>query len=212
MSRRLLGLLVTLALATAAFAVAPAVALAGDPCFHEVDNRPAPSTGRTSQVVLGDCVFTPTVNSVPVGTTVTWRNAASQAHEVVGSNMTWGAHAKLLEPGDTIGWTFEKAGVYGYSCMIHPGMTGVIVVGDAAQAAAAGAAAPANGVDAATGDVDAAPDDANASTDDANGRGSAAAAVGVLAGGGGFALGLLAAMILRRREPSAESQRHGGLA
>ena len=113
---------------------APTIVAGGDPCFHAFDNRPAPSTGATSQVVLGDCVFTPTVNSVPVGTTVTWRNGSGQSHEVVGSNLTWGKHDKLLGPGDTIGWTFEKAGVYAYSCMLHPGMTGTIIVGGVTSA------------------------------------------------------------------------------
>jgi plastocyanin len=102
--------------------------LAGDPCFHS-DERPATSSGSTVGIAIGDCVFSPTVTSVTVGTTVEWTNQSFQAHEVVGSNLTWGAHEKLLNSGDSIGWTFDKAGVYAYSCMLHPGMTGAIVVG-----------------------------------------------------------------------------------
>lgn len=186
MSRRLISLIGAAGLLVAGLAIAP-IALAGDPCFHAFDNRPATSSGSTSQVVLGDCVFTPTVNSVPVGTTVTWRNGSSQAHEVVGSNMTWGAHDKLLEPGDTIGWTFEVAGTYGYSCMIHPGMTGVVVVGEASEAAAA-----AGGV-ATVSEVEAGADDAAGGA-----RGGVAPAVAILAGGGGLVLGLLLAGLIRR--------------
>lgn len=191
MSRRPISLIGAAGLLVAGLAIAP-IALAGDPCFHEFDNRPAPSSGATSHVVLGDCVFTPTVNSVPVGTTVTWRNGSSQAHEVVGSNMTWGAHDKLLEPGDTIGWTFEVAGTYGYSCMIHPGMTGVVVVGDGSEAAAAaGDAATVRAVDAGT---------ADGVTD-----GGGIAPPTVLAGVGGLAFGLLlGAGLLRRNRPAAE--------
>jgi plastocyanin len=103
-------------------------ALAGDPCFHS-DARPAVSTGSTVQITLGDCVFTPTVTTVPVGATVTWTNRSFQPHEIVGSNLTWGAHEKLLEAeGGSIGWTFDKPGVYAYTCMLHPGMSGAIVV------------------------------------------------------------------------------------
>jgi plastocyanin len=130
MSRRLALSLTTLALAAAGLIAAPA-ALAGDPCFHRMDNRPATTTGATSRVAIADCVFAPTVNFVPVGTTVTWRNTSGSGHEVVGSNVEWGAHDKVLQQGDTIGWTFDKAGIYAYSCMIHPGMTGTIVVGGA---------------------------------------------------------------------------------
>ena len=116
----------------------PATASAGDPCFHEMDNRPPTTSGVTSQIAIGDCVFAPTVSRVPVGTTVTWRNTSFQGHEVVGSNLTWGAHDKVLEMGDTIGWTFAAPGVYAYSCMIHPGMTGAIIVGDVASASTGG--------------------------------------------------------------------------
>jgi len=190
MSRRLLAPLFTLVLAAAALAAAPAVALAGDPCFHAFDNRPAPSNGSTSQLVIGDCVFSPTVNRVPVGTIVTWKNASIQAHEVVGSNMTWGAHGKLLEPGDTIGWTFETAGVYAYSCMIHPGMTGAIIVGDAVGTAlGAGTESPTSG------------------QSDTESAGSAN--VGLIVGAGSLAaLAGLALLVLRRRatEPMSESE------
>jgi plastocyanin len=185
MSRRLALLIGTLTLLGAAFVLAPAVA-AGDPCFHQMDNRPAASTGSTSQIAIGDCVFAPTVTRVATGTMVTWRNSSIQAHEVVGSNLAWGKHDKLLEPGDTIAWTFDKPGVYGYACMIHPGMTGVVVVGDAIPADAAAAdAAPA-----AT---------ANKTTDQ---TGPSAATVGVASAAGGVGLGFVAAFLLRRRRSS----------
>jgi plastocyanin len=196
MSRRLLVRLVPLAVVLGTLVVAPAIALAGDPCFHSFDNRPAPSSGSTNQVVLGDCVFTPTVNRVAVGTTVTWRNGSTQAHEVVGSNLTWGAHDKLLAPGDTIGWTFETAGTYAYTCMIHPGMSGAIIVGDPSEAAAAGDAAAVSEV----GSVE-------ADAPSAESSGGTTAAVGIAAGAGGLGLGLLLAGLLRRRTgPPSEVQ------
>ena len=182
MSRRFVALLATAGLLATAFLVVPAIVVAGDPCWHTFDNRPAPTSGKTSQITLGDCVFTPTITQVPTGSTVTWRNSSMQEHEVVGSNMTWGAHDKLLSQGDTIGWTFETAGVYAYSCLLHPGMTGVVVVGDAAEAAAA------------------APVAATASSEDAaDGSGDVSTpVVGLAAGVGGLAVGLFLARVLRR--------------
>ncbi len=194
MSRHLLARLVPIALGLGTLVSAPTVAVAGDPCFHRFDNRPATSSGTTSQVVLGDCVFTPTVNRIAVGTTVTWRNGSTQAHEVVGSNMTWGAHDKLLEPGDTIGWTFETAGTYAYTCMIHPGMSGAIVVGDPGEAAAAGDVAAVSEVDA-----------VDAGTPAADSSAGIAAAVGIMAGAGGIGLGLLMAGFLRRTRPASKA-------
>ena len=188
MSRRLLVLIGSAAMLAAAFIAAPVV-LAGDPCFHTFDNRPAPSTGATGRIAIGDCHFTPTVNQVAVGTTVTWVNSSVQEHEVVGSNVTWGAHKKLLQPGDSIGWTFDKAGVYGYSCMFHPGMTGVIVVGEA-NAAMSGAGGT---VDAAT--------TAEPETESAAETGPSTAVVGAATAAGGVGIGfLLAALLARRRE------------
>jgi plastocyanin len=130
MSRRFALLLSMLGLLIAGLAAPPAT-LAGDPCFHSMD-RPAPTTGSTASIAIGDCVFAPTVTRVPVGTTVEWTNTSFQAHEVVGAHLAWGAHDKLLEKGDSIGWTFDKPGVFAYSCMLHPGMSGAIVVGDIA--------------------------------------------------------------------------------
>lgn len=86
----------------------------------------------TETISIGDCVFLLTVAYVPVGATVDWKNTSAQPHEVVGAHLTWGAHDKLLATGDTIGWTFDEPGVYPYSCMLHPGMTGAIVVGGTA--------------------------------------------------------------------------------
>jgi plastocyanin len=105
--------------------------------------RPPVSEGTAAVIKLGDCAFYPTVTHVPVGSEVQFFNADLVGHEVVGANLTWGHHDKILEPGDQLGVTFAKAGLYPYACMLHPGMTGVIVVGDAASAAgAAGGTVP----------------------------------------------------------------------
>ncbi|HET7727149.1 MAG TPA: plastocyanin/azurin family copper-binding protein [Candidatus Limnocylindrales bacterium] len=127
MGRRLLTLLLLGLLAgVAAF---PGVALAGDPCFHDL-SRPPATTGATTAVAIGECTFGPTVTRVDVGDLVTWTNTSAQPHEIVGANLAWGVHDRLVQPGGTATWTFETVGVYPYTCMIHPGMTGAIVVGD----------------------------------------------------------------------------------
>src|SRR5262245_39615950 len=162
--------------------------LAGDPCFHSTD-RPATSEGATVTITIGDCVFSPTVTSVPAGATVTWTNRSFQAHEIVGSNLTWGAHEKLLEPnGGSIGWTFDKPGVYAYTCMIHPGMSGAIVVGSPA-------------VDPST-DVETA-----AATEPASTFDSDTALPALAAGGAGLVLGLVVggAIIGRRRSDTTSA-------
>jgi plastocyanin len=142
MRRRLLVSITTLPFLMILGLATASVTVAGDPCFHSTTNRPATTTGATTSVAIADCSFGPTVTVVPVGATVTWKNTSFQGHEVVGSNLEWGAHDKVLQSGDSIGWTFDKAGIYAYSCMIHPGMTGTVVVGPTDIALASDVQAP----------------------------------------------------------------------
>ena len=145
---RVISVLAGVGLLIGSLVVAAPVA-AGDPCFHDMA-RPAVSEGNATTVKLDKCAFFPTVAHVPVGTEVQFVNADMVGHEVVGANLTWGHHEKILGTGDTLGVPFAKAGIYPYACMIHPGMTGAIVVGDALSAAVPPVApAPAGAADAA---------------------------------------------------------------
>ncbi len=74
MTRWLRALLAPLIAALAlpvALLVAPGVALAGDPCFHDFA-MPARTASTSPAVTALDCAFAPTITSVPVGTTVTF--------------------------------------------------------------------------------------------------------------------------------------------
>jgi plastocyanin len=138
MTRRLRALAgaSTLALATlAALAAAPA-ALAGDPCFHGYSIPPA-TTEATSDVRMEPCAFVPTNVRVATGATVTFTNATGEVHLLTGANQAWGDREKEVQPGETVSVTFDEAGVYAFSCAIHRGMTGAVIVGDGGVAAAA---------------------------------------------------------------------------
>lgn len=129
----------------AALLLAPATALAGDPCFHGFD-MPAATVARTSQVQTMPCAFSPTVAYVPVGTTVTFVNDAQDSHLVTGANQEWGSRDVALGARSRVTQTFDKAGVYPYACSFHAGMVGAIVVGADSAAGVApggGGAAPA---------------------------------------------------------------------
>src|SRR5690606_28103368 len=62
------------------------------------------------------------------GTEVTFRNLDAAPHTVTGESAAWGS-TKQLAQGDSLSHTFEEAGVYPYSCILHPGMVGAVVVG-----------------------------------------------------------------------------------
>jgi plastocyanin len=71
--------------------------------------------------------FSPKTLTVPVGTTVTWKNTTQVAHTVTSDD---GASfdSGIVPAGGTFTFTFSKAGSYAYHCDIHPYMKATIVV------------------------------------------------------------------------------------
>jgi plastocyanin len=124
--------------ATVLWLVAAPGVSAGDPCYHDYQIPPTTSSAA-SVVTFEPCAFAPTLTSVPVGTTVTFKNGSQFTHLLTGANQAWGSRDAEVAPGATVSHAFAKAGVYPYACALHRGMSGVIVVGDAAAIGAAGA-------------------------------------------------------------------------
>ena len=114
------GATFTLALAFATTSVA-----AGGGCHPPSDA--ATQRSGTSVDVKG-CLFGPTVLRAPVGATVTWTNQDVVPHAIAGSG--WVAAENPITQGASVSHTFDQAGIYTYMCYVHPGMAGVIVVGD----------------------------------------------------------------------------------
>jgi plastocyanin len=69
---------------------------------------------------------------IRVGDTVSWSNDDSAAHTVTSGNISDGADgvfdSSLFMAGSTFKFTFDEAGTYDYFCMVHPWMTGKIIV------------------------------------------------------------------------------------
>jgi plastocyanin len=92
---------------------------------------PTPFDARTRVVPMKNLCFAPVVVRVPRGASVTWVNADGYKapHTVTGVGTQWGSYDELL-PGDRVRYRFERDGVFPYFCVIHPGMSGAVVVGD----------------------------------------------------------------------------------
>jgi plastocyanin len=88
---------------------------------------------KADQVKMADSCFYPTVARVEPGTEVTWFNGDHVVHMV--SGLGWGAPGEVGLSGRT-SFTFDEPGVFPYSCPIHPGMIGAVVVGDGVASAA----------------------------------------------------------------------------
>lgn len=186
MNRSLLALLGAAGLLTLALIAAP-VAIAGDPCYHGYSIPPATTTATTT-IRMDPCAFVPTNAQVRTGSTVTFSNASEMPHLLTGANAAWGDRDQLIQPGGVVTVSFDEPGVYAFSCALHKGMSGAIIVGDTVGQDGAAAAPVASST----------PNDS---------PGGAAAAVAITGLAVLAALGWAAALRQRRRPMTAEAPR-----
>lgn len=106
-----------------AFIVGGSGAEAGGGCHRAgVDGSLRDQQGNA--VKHDDSSFTPTVIHVAQGDTVTWTNTEDVVHDILGED--WGQ--QRLVKGSTLTRRFDNAGVYPYTCNLHPFMVGAVVV------------------------------------------------------------------------------------
>lgn len=111
-------------MAPAAFAAHPSSAAS-----PVVPASPAPAgvlkapAAASRHVIIAGFKFSPASLTVRVGTTVTWTNNDSVAHNVRGGPL----HSPTLNHGASYSHTFTRAGTYHYVCTIHPGMHGTVI-------------------------------------------------------------------------------------
>jgi len=99
-----------------------------------------------NEVITIGLKFMPETITVPVGTTVTWRNGETIGHTVTSG--AWGdvnestglrgsqtadglfdhALAPMGQEGDTFSFTFDEAGEYPYFCQPHLTMNAMVIV------------------------------------------------------------------------------------
>jgi plastocyanin len=63
---------------------------------------------------------------VAAGSTVTWTNNDSIAHDSVADGGMW--NSGILSPGQSFPFKFTTAGTFTYKCTIHPNMVGTVTV------------------------------------------------------------------------------------
>ena len=102
--------------AALAASVLGAAALIGEAAFAAAD----------ATVTILHFDFYPMALTVPVGTTVTWKNMDPEPHTVTSTDGSFRSEA--LDQGDTYRMRFSKPGTYKYICTIHPRMTASVTV------------------------------------------------------------------------------------
>jgi plastocyanin len=113
-------------------------------------NSSAGATGTGGTIITEqNFAFDPANVSVKVGDVVTFANKDSTPHNVTID----GTELGIQNQGESKTWTAAKDGTYPFSCIIHPSMTGQVVVGAGGSSAPAptggtggGNAPPAGGI------------------------------------------------------------------
>jgi plastocyanin len=98
----------------------PALALLLPACGDGGSSEPA----APGHVNVLDNYFDPDDLDVSVGDTVTWDFKGGASHNVIGDTFK----SKTLGKGKTFTYTFNTAGTYDYTCTLHNGMDGTVVV------------------------------------------------------------------------------------
>ncbi len=82
--------------------------------------------------------LSPSVLDIKVNDTVQWQNQDNTIHTVTTGTSHLGFDGRIdsgtISPGNTFTYKFDKLGVYGYYCLFHPWMTGLVNVNAGVQA------------------------------------------------------------------------------
>lgn len=83
---------------------------------------------QTAEVGIKDYKYEPAELKIKVGTTVRWKNNEKRVSHSVLFTGPGGFESERFFPGDSWQRTFDKPGVYPYTCGPHPEMKGRIEV------------------------------------------------------------------------------------
>ena len=87
-----------------------------------------PSEGDGSVIELSGACLLPSTVRADTGETITFVNRDPMAHNVSGTG--WGQYEDMAQ-GERFTTSFLDEGIFPFACTLHPGMNGIVVVGDA---------------------------------------------------------------------------------
>jgi plastocyanin len=117
---QLTGFLVLFAFAVLAFAH---LSSAAEP---ESALSPTPAVTKTVEIAISNFTFAPQEITITPGTTVKWVNKDDIPHLVAEKNLAF--KSKALDTDDSFSFTFATPGEVEYFCVLHPHMTGKVIV------------------------------------------------------------------------------------
>jgi len=103
------------------------------PSPSSVEVRNAPGSSVPGCEETNEC-FIPGVVNIAIGGMVTWVNDDTAAHTSTSGSAAEGPDgnwdSSLVMVGQSFSHTFDEAGEFPYFCMVHPWMTGMVIVGE----------------------------------------------------------------------------------
>ena len=108
------------------------LALSGLSCGGDDNNPMNPGGGGADKTITivgenGSNSFSPNPDTVTVGQTVAWHNAAGTTHTATANGATFNT-GNISAGGTSAKITMSTPGSFPYHCSIHPTMTGTLVV------------------------------------------------------------------------------------
>ena len=123
-----------------------AIAPSAFAAHHEVTITNAPGSSTPGCEETNSC-FDPDPVTVDLGTIVIWDNTDTAAHTATAGSAADGPSgvwdSSLIMAGGSYSYTADTVGTFDYFCMVHPWMSGTLIVEDAAAAEAEAAEAAA---------------------------------------------------------------------
>ena len=96
--------------------------------FADVTVTNAPGSATPGCEETDEC-FIPSIVTIGVGETVTWKNTDNAAHTATSGTPSDGPDGvwdtSLIMVNGSFSITFDEAGTYDYFCMVHPYMRGL---------------------------------------------------------------------------------------
>ncbi|MBI5475939.1 MAG: cupredoxin domain-containing protein [Ignavibacteriales bacterium] len=89
-------------------------------------SSPLPQQNPPNTILIKSFAFTPALDTISVGTTITWTNQDGAAHTSTSNSGAWDTGS--IAPGASKTTVFNTAGTFLYHCTFHTSMTGTIVV------------------------------------------------------------------------------------
>ena len=98
-------------------------------------HHPQPtSSNNTISIVVNASIpnrelyYAPSPSTVSSGTLVNWTNDDNTVHTVTSANLPPIFDSEIMPPGKKYTFTFDSPGSYDYFCLLHPFMTGQVIV------------------------------------------------------------------------------------